>query len=360
MAPSRTASNGRSRFEPLVRHHPPLAQVVFAAPVEGLKGKGESLCRGVKRLDRGGNHFLANPVTGKKRDLIVFHSGFDSTLESSVSKQQDEKGEGIKSFGHAICGTSPPRPSIIPPMRKVYRRLFSIFACCLLASISSKGGQAATNVDSPYVPQAVILSLSGNPYPGVARALSTVGFRVRKASDYRSTPPAPPSLLIIPEVEGQQLDPQLVQTILRDVEAGMPLLLDGSTPLAKELGIKPLGARGDITQYRWDRYADDPVRLPGRIVYPRFKATPALEVLARDPGRNSPLLVSGSRGLGRFIYSAIPLEPQVGLVFQYLPFLAQAILDELHVAPTLAADNLCVYVDLGGEPRSIRTWWWSD
>ena len=62
-------------------------------------------------------------------------------------------------------------------------------------------------------------------------------------------------------------------------------------------------------------------------------------------------MVSGSRGQGRFIYSAIPLEPQEGMVFQYLPFLAQAIVDELHVAPSLAADNLCVYVDVGGEPK---------
>ena len=96
---------------------------------------------------------------------------------------------------------------------------------------------------------------------------------------------------------------------------------------------------------------EDPVRLPGRLAYPRFQVSPALQVLAFDPKHNAPLVVSGSRGQGRFIYSAIPLEPQEGMVFQYLPFLAQAIVDELHVAPSLAADNLCVYVDVGGEPE---------
>ena len=136
----------------------------------------------------------------------------------------------------------------------------------------------------------------------------------------------------------------------------MPLLLDGSTPLAEELGVKAIGAHSEITRYRWDRYAQDPVRLPGRLAYSRFKVSPALQVLAFDPKHNAPLVVSGSRGQGRFIYSAIPLEPQEGMVFQYLPFLAQAIVDELHVAPSLAADNLCVYVDAGGEPKSIRRW----
>jgi hypothetical protein len=93
------------------------------------------------------------------------------------------------------------------------------------------------------------------------------------------------------------------------------------------------------------------VRLPGRLAYPRFKARPSLQVLAYDPRHNAPLVVSGSHGQGRFIYSAVPLEPAEGMVFQYLPFLAQAIVDELHVAPTLAADNLCIYIDFGGEPK---------
>jgi hypothetical protein len=158
-------------------------------------------------------------------------------------------------------------------------------------------------------------------------------------------------LLIIPEREGQQLEPKLVQTILHDLESGMPLLVDGSMPLTEELGVKAIGTRGAITRYLWDRYAQEPVRLPARLTYPRFQVSAALQVLAFDTKHKAPLVVSGSRRRGRFIYSAIPLEPREGMVFQYLPFLAQAIVDELHVAPTLAADNLCVYVDAGGEPK---------
>ncbi len=238
-------------------------------------------------------------------------------------------------------------------MRKVHRLFFGIILCWLLATISAHCGQEATDVHYPRVPQALIMSVTGNHYPGIARALSTIGFQVREVSaeGYGSSQRGRPPLLIIPEKEGQQLDPTLVQTILRGVEGGMPLLLDGSTPLAEELGVKAMGTRSVITRYDWDRYAEDPVRLPGRLAYLRFKVSPALQVLAFDPKHKAPLVVSGSRGQGRFIYSAIPLEPREGMVFQYLPFLAQAIVDELHVAPSLAADNLCVYVDTGGEPK---------
>ena len=174
------------------------------------------------------------------------------------------------------------------------------------------------------------------------------------AANY-SAPPDGRALLVIPESEGQALTAPFIQTILHDVRAGAPLLLDGSVPWAQELGVKALGSRGEITRYRWDHYAQDPVQLPGRLTYPRFKAKPPLQVLAFDSRSNWPLLVSGSLGRGRFIYSAIPLEPRQGMVFQYLPFLAQAIVDELHVAPTLAADNLCAYVDVGGEPNMDPT-----
>jgi hypothetical protein len=211
----------------------------------------------------------------------------------------------------------------------------------------------APNASFPRVPQAVVLSLTGKHYPGIGRALSTVGFQVREVSaeGYPSPSDERPSLLIVPEKEGRQLDPRLVQAILRDVESGMPLLLDGPTPLAEALGVKAIATRNGITRYGWDRYARDPVLLPGRLIYPGFQAGPALQVLAFDPKQHAPLVVSGSRGQGRFIYSAIPLEPPQGMVFQYLPFLAQAIVDELHVAPTLAADNLCVYVDAGGDSK---------
>ncbi len=227
-------------------------------------------------------------------------------------------------------------------------------SCWLLATVSANCAQAATDIDYPRVPQALVLSVTGNHYPGIARALSTVGFEVREVSiqGYGASQGGQFPLLIIPENEGRQLNPALIQTILHDVEGGMPLVLDGPTPLAEALGAKAIATRSEITRYRWDHYAHDPVLLPGRLTYPRFQADPALQVLAFDPKHNAPLIVSGSGGQWRFIYSAIPLEPQKGMVFQYLPFLAQAIEDQLHVAPSLAADNLCVYVDAGGDPTS--------
>jgi hypothetical protein len=241
----------------------------------------------------------------------------------------------------------------MPPMRIVHGLFLVTILGCSLATISALGGQETTSVHYPRVPQALIMSVTGNHYPGITRALSTSGFQVREVSPqgYGSSPRVRLSLLIIPEKEGQQLTPTLVQSILRDVEGGMPLLLDGSTPMAKELGVRAAGTRLEINRYHWDDYADQPVRLPGRLTYSRSQVSGAFRVLAYDAGHNAPLVVSGSRGQGRFIYSAIPLEPQEGMVFQYLPFLAQAIVDELHVAPTLAADNLCVYMDVGGEPK---------
>jgi hypothetical protein len=234
-------------------------------------------------------------------------------------------------------------------MRHVCFLLFSLI-CLSLTPAAANAGQETFDVHSPRVPQALILSPSGSHYPEITRALSSVGFRLREIStaDYLAAPNKD-VLLIVPEPEGRRLDPAMLQAILRDLERGMPLLLDGATPLAAELGLKATGTRGKIAKYRWERYAEDPLRLPDPLAYPRFKENSALQVLARNLKGSSSLVVAGSRGQGRFIHSAIPLEPSEGMVYEYLPFLAQAIVDELHVAPTLAADNLCIYLDVGNE-----------
>jgi hypothetical protein len=203
------------------------------------------------------------------------------------------------------------------------------------------------------VPRALILSVAGRHYPAIARALSTVGFQVQQVSAelYASAPRGTEVLLVVPEAEGQQLPAPLRSAILADVAGGTPLLLDGPTPLAAALGIKAVPRRATTKQYRWEHYAAEPVVLPGRVAYTRFREAPALKVLAVEPRREDPLVAVGKHGKGQFLFTALPLEPPEGLVFQYLPFLAQAIVDELHIAPTLAADNLCAYIDFGGEPK---------
>ncbi|MBZ5514685.1 MAG: hypothetical protein LAN62_07550 [Acidobacteriia bacterium] len=172
------------------------------------------------------------------------------------------------------------------------------------------------------------------------------------------------TLLIVPEAEGRRLDGAVLSAILRDVERGMPLLLDGTSPLAAALGVDATGTDAELTEYRWKPYAEEHIRLPGQLAYSLYQGNASLKVLADDPATGAPLVVSGSRGEGRFIHSAIPFEPSKGMVYEYLPFLAQAIADELHVSPTLAADNLCVYLDVGGEPvanpvavaAQLRSW----
>jgi hypothetical protein len=241
----------------------------------------------------------------------------------------------------------------MPPMRNVYSLSCWAVLFWMLVAIPLRGGPESADVHYPSVPEVLIMSVSGNHYPGIARAFATVGFQVREvtADSYLQAPQVDPPLLIIPEEEERRLDLPTIRAILDDLENGMPLLVDGPAPLAGELGVKSGETVDEITRYRWDRYAEDPVRLPGPLVFSRFEANPSLQLLAVDPKHRAPLVVSGRRGRGRFIYSAIPLEPRAGMVFQYLPFLAQAAVDELHVAPSLAADNLCVYVDVGGEPR---------
>ncbi len=239
-------------------------------------------------------------------------------------------------------------------MCKVSRLFFSVALAWPLFTTATLSRPQTANVEFPRVPEAAILSLTGSHYPKITRALSTVGFHVSEINgeEFQSFLSGSSTLLIIPENEGRHLETRQLQAVLYAVGRGTPLLLDGATPLAEALGMKATGARGDLTHYHWDHYAADAVRLPGRLTYSKFKVSRGLKILAFGSSESDPLVVSGSRGHGKFVYSTIQLEPQQGMVFQYLPFLAQAIVDELNIAPSLAADNLCVYADFGGEPKA--------
>ncbi len=257
------------------------------------------------------------------------------------------------SLSRYLRPTNSPRTSIIPAMHRAHRLSLCLVVCAGLSLAATNLTHAETGLEFPSARRAVVLFVSGEHYPALARALSSVGIQVQEVSarDYRSIDRSSPWLLVVPEKEGEQLDDSLVDAILRDVENGLPLLVDGSNPLTSRLGVKTSGAHNHIIRYRWERYAKNPIRLPHHVPCLHIDANPALQTLAEEPRHELPLVVSGNRGKGRFIYSAIPLEPKEGMVFQYLPFLAQAIADELHIAPNLAADNLCAYADFGGEPR---------
>lgn len=234
-------------------------------------------------------------------------------------------------------------------MRRAY--LIVVFTCLSFTTALATGPEAL-DVNYPRVPQALIISLSGIHYPRITQALSCVGFRVREvsAAEYLLSARTRDTLLIVPREEGQQLDRTLLLVILNDVKHGMPLVSDGVTPLAAGLGLAFTGTRGEMSEYRWQRYAEENIRLPGRIKYARYKPNASLQVLADDPQTRAPVVVAGELEQGRFIHSALPLEPPRGMVYEYLPFLAQAIVDEFRITPTLAADNFCAYFDPSDAP----------
>src|SRR5689334_3753655 len=125
-------------------------------------------------------------------------------------------------------------------MPKVPTLMLAFLVSASFAFPAAQASQVVSEATFPVVPQALILSPSGSHYPAITRALSTVGFLVREVSPHNleSSSRGIPSILVIPEHEGRELDAATVQAIVRDVEEGIPLLLDGPTALAAELGIK--------------------------------------------------------------------------------------------------------------------------
>jgi hypothetical protein len=75
-----------------------------------------------------------------------------------------------------------------------------------------------------------------------------------------------------------------------------------------------------------------------------FTSGQSLKVLAEDVEKN-PVMVLGSYGSGKFIYSGIPVASKEGSGHEYFPFLMEAVKGQLGMAPVLARDDLALYVD---------------
>jgi hypothetical protein len=66
---------GAKLFKPILRHHAAGAEIVLASPLEFFEGQADavaqSLCRRLQDFNGGRNHFLTDPVTGNKGDMVM-------------------------------------------------------------------------------------------------------------------------------------------------------------------------------------------------------------------------------------------------------------------------------------------------
>lgn len=177
--------------------------------------------------------------------------------------------------------------------------------------------------------------------------LETYGFRVRQSDVSKPLDLGPDLILVVPHAAAQQLSTRTIQQILRFVQSGGRLVLEGRSGLAETLAIRFLNRRLRVA-YVTDSF--DPERMfewrPPEEVE-RFEAPAASRVLTYDMESRQPMALAHDYGAGHFLYLATLADSQTTLGVSRYPYLAEALREVFDLSPAIGRSQLELYFDPG-------------
>lgn len=196
------------------------------------------------------------------------------------------------------------------------------------------------------VPGIFILSEGENNYDSIGSIFASLGYDIMegKLEEYKKIE-SDNVIFIVPNEEAIKLTDGDNKYIIEGIKGGSRIITWGKSSLSKELGIK-FSRNKKIQSYLWNSQPDATINFKNPVSFESFSFKNEMKVLASYKG-DKPLIASGKLGEGRFIYSGIPLASNKGASYEQVPFIMEAIKDEFNIRPSLARDDLALYVDLG-------------
>jgi hypothetical protein len=201
------------------------------------------------------------------------------------------------------------------------------------------------NKYNSMVPGIFILNEGRNKYDSIGSIFSSLGYDIMegKFEEYKRIE-SDKFIFIVPSEEAARLTDENNKYIIEEIKEGRRIITWGKSSLSKELGIRFLGNK-KIQSYLWSSQPDTAINLKNTISFESFSFKSEMKVLASYK-ENKPLIVSGKLDKGSFIYSGISLASSNGASYEQVPFIMEAIEEEFNIRPSLARDDLALYVDL--------------
>ncbi len=194
-------------------------------------------------------------------------------------------------------------------------------------------------------------------------ALNAFGIRVRllQVDKVESAAASLSKVVVVPYVSAKRLTDVARQALLRHVQAGGRLVLDGETELASQLGIRFEGRRLSAKRIHDLNFPDIPVEWKPAADFPKFAATKGAKPLFVEPESQSVLGVLGQHGDGRYLFLGPLFDPHSALGISRFPSLFQTLRTSFGLQPLARRPQLEVYFDPGlragiSIERLVRSW----
>ena len=151
------------------------------------------------------------------------------------------------------------------------------------------------------------------------------------------------------------------RALLKHVQTGGKLVLDGETELATQLGIHFEGRRLPAKRIQDVNFPDIPVEWQRASDFPRFSAPKGAKPLFVEPESQAVMAVQGQRGEGRYIFLGPLFDPYSTLGVSRFPSLFQTLRTSFALQPLTRRPQLEVYFDPGlragiSVERLVRSW----
>jgi hypothetical protein len=150
--------------------------------------------------------------------------------------------------------------------------------------------------------------------------------------------------LIVPLDISKNISPLFVEAVVREVRKGLQVYTEEDSELSRALGVQFVGTTSEVDAILDKHHPEIEIRWREKVVVKEIGASD-LKIYSEAKSNQSPLIVGGTLGQGRWLYAAVPLDEPEGWGYGRFPYVHEAFLDWFNLQPPFSRSNLIVYLD---------------
>ncbi|MEO7161389.1 MAG: hypothetical protein ABI041_00580, partial [Bdellovibrionia bacterium] len=152
--------------------------------------------------------------------------------------------------------------------------------------------------------------------------------------------------LFVPIDISKSLSSLFVDRVVREVRNGLQIYTEEDSKLSRALGVQFKGTETEVGAVLDYHHPEISILWREKALVKEIDSS-GLQVYSESKTNQSPLIVGGALGQGRWLYAAASLDEANGWGYGRFPYMHEALLDWFSLQPLFSRSNLIAYLDWG-------------
>ena len=295
-----------------------------------------------------------SPLSGETEAKVQVEAGHLAVIEALQNKPERTSASWYEAWKREITAYLPWITEKLPE-RKMIDEVSLLW-------VQNLGSIAQTkNLHSKQDMEASLSEF--NDQESFRSALNVFGIRARLITGDRLEQELAmrPQVVIIPYASAKNLAISAQDLLLKHVQRGGMLLLDGETELSRKLGIRFAGRQLPITRLHDLSFPDVSVEWKPAGIFPRFTPPRGARILYVEPDSQAPVGVQSQIGAGKVVFLAPLFDPHSKLGISRFPYLMNLLRSDFNLHSMARRPQIEIYFDPGMRTgvsleRLVRSW----